>query len=398
MPSEGDEGRSREDEFQDTWLQTLREQLDSDKEIRANSWGYRQRKRGAEIADVMMRPRTNSSLPVGDAEALVLSGAGYSQVLARGDAVDVPVFLRDQGRWNWGGRRPIDQILDNIPDTCTVDVQEPRNLDDADSYSTVTIAEVKERFRGNKETHLPWNCLDMAPPGVPLLLPPVLQCEECDFLYGIQQQVLGEGTAKRASVNARARKDRRWKQATNWVLIAEGGAISEAHHDSNGYCTWLTVAEGEVCFAWLSNPSEEVLDSYQAGENGNGSYRLSSNWRYVVLQPEETVVFESGLIHSVFRLSGDNQQTMMVGGHFLRRSRAREWLTAFLNQIRNPLGSNEDLDLISKNLVDTGVRLVEQVGHDGSFGNEEARREVREIKAQIDTEWTANFKTTGMRR
>ena len=49
---------------------------------------------------------------------------------------------------------------------------------------------------------------------------------------------------------------------------------------------------------------------------------------------------------------------MMAGGHFLRRSRVRNWLGVFLEQIRHPQGSSEDLYLMSKKLVDLGVTTV----------------------------------------
>ena len=386
------------DDFQDAWLQKLREQLAMDGSLPADSWGARQRRRGAQTANVMKRPRPSSEFSAENAEAFIPTAKAYSQVLTRGEAIDVPVLLRNQGQYNWGEQRPIEHVLDSIPDSCTIDVQEPCNIEGRSSYKTVRIADVKKRFYGNKETDSPWNCLDMVSTGVPLLLPPVLQCKECDLLYGIQQRALESNSAKRASLNSGNKKGRAWKQVTNWVLMAEAGAMSEAHHENNGFNTWLTVAEGEVCFAWLSRPSQEDLESYRAGEAGNGAYRSSNAWRYVVLKKEETVIFESGLIHAVFRLSGNHRQTMMGGGHFLRRSQVRKWLRTFLEQIRYPQGSNEDLDLISKTLVDLGVKLVEQIGQDGSFGDEQACKEVNELKALIDGEWKVNFEKTGRRK
>lgn len=45
--------------------------------------------------------------------------------------------------------------------------------------------------------------------------------------------------------------------------------------------------------------------------------------RYVVLRPGQTIYFEAGTIHFVFRLI---QQTLLVGGHVLRWSRAASFM------------------------------------------------------------------------
>ncbi|KAF7502725.1 hypothetical protein GJ744_005233 [Endocarpon pusillum] len=57
----------------------------------------------------------------------------------------------------------------------------------------------------------------------------------------------------------------------------------------------------------------------------------------------ETVYFPSGTVHFVFRLRGDEQQTMAIGGHLLRFSNIVQWVETIKLQLRYPNATNEDL-------------------------------------------------------
>ncbi|KAI9703930.1 MAG: hypothetical protein M1820_005712 [Bogoriella megaspora] len=380
-------------------LDLLRFQLNSaqEKELDPCTWGARQRRRGLEIANSMSEPMTSCDCFASEAEAFTPTAQAYSQALASGQSFGAPVFLNGQGQYNWGIQRPIDHILASFPETCTIDIQDP-SLAGRQSYRKVAMSTLKKRLQGNKATNSPCNVLDLASQIGPILIPPVIQCWECSLLNAIEQNMLQPGNAKRAIVNTGLKKSRPWKQVTHWLLLAEGGAISEPHHDHDGYSSWLTVVEGKIFFAWLCRPTEEDFRSYKEGDNGNGAYRSSPRWRYRILNQGQTVFFESGLVHAVLRLSGDGCQTMMVGGHYLRRSQIREWFRVFLDQIRNPEGSNEDLDLISKSLINAGAKLVGQLGDDGGFGDEAKRMEIMQLKTLIDREWSLHFKKTGERK
>ncbi|KAF2686239.1 hypothetical protein K458DRAFT_278398, partial [Lentithecium fluviatile CBS 122367] len=82
---------------------------------------------------------------------------------------------------------------------------------------------------------------------------------------------------------------------------------------------------------------EEETRIWRADPNAFAGEKL----RYVVLCPGQTVYFEAGTIHFVFRLA--DLPTLMVGGHILRWSRVDSWMEIILNQLRFPNTTNEDL-------------------------------------------------------
>ncbi|KAK4167496.1 hypothetical protein QBC43DRAFT_203580, partial [Cladorrhinum sp. PSN259] len=52
--------------------------------------------------------------------------------------------------------------------------------------------------------------------------------------------------------------------------------------------------------AWIANPNH-----YTRGK-----------WRYIILEPRQTIVFNSGTVHFVFRPRNTN--TLALGGHILQ--------------------------------------------------------------------------------
>ena len=64
-------------------------------------------------------------------------------------------------------------------------------------------------------------------------------------------------------------------------------------------------------------------------------------WRYVVLKPSQTVFFNSGTIHFVFRPRG--KQTLALGGHILPWTGVERWLRVVIAQMQNTRITNEDM-------------------------------------------------------
>jgi hypothetical protein len=100
---------------------------------------------------------------------------------------------------------------------------------------------------------------------------------------------------------------------------------------------------------------------------------LGDSLRYVVLRPGQTIYFEAGTIHFVFRLEG--YQTLLVGGHVLRWSRIDSWIEIVLNQLRFPNATNEDLLPSAPAYVEAVAQLVleqQSLGNSDELGGEKA--------------------------
>jgi len=133
-------------------------------------------------------------------------------------------------------------------------------------------------------------------------------------------------------------KWQKWKDVSEWCLVSEGGHNTAPHMDSHGFATWLTVQKGEVGFGWMSHPTDKEVRDWAA----NPSEYTDCQWRYVVLRRGETVFFNSGTIHFVFRVRGC--QTLMLGGHVLLWSDIDRWIDVINIQKRRPESTNEDME------------------------------------------------------
>lgn len=91
----------------------------------------------------------------------------------------------------------------------------------------------------------------------------------------------------------------------DWALIC-GGHNTGPYMDSHGFSTWLTVQEGRVGFGWMSRPTKQELNNWKSDPHGY----TGGQWRYVVLQPGQTIFFGPGTIHYVFRVR--EGQTFML--------------------------------------------------------------------------------------
>ncbi len=82
--------------------------------------------------------------------------------------------------------------------------------------------------------------------------------------------------------------------------------------------------------------------------------------RYVVLGPGQTVFIPSGVVHFMFRLTGQNQQILCLGGHIFQWSSLDVWMGVILGQLRFPNITNEETRATIPKYVDIVVKLVSQ--------------------------------------
>ena len=104
----------------------------------------------------------------------------------------------------------------------------------------------------------------------------------------------------------------------------------------------------------MSRLLREEIRSWSANPNGFTGGQL----RYVVLRPGQTIYFEAGTIHFVFRL--EQHQTLLVGGYVLRWSCIDLWMEIMLNQLRFPNATNEDLLPSAPAYVEAVAQLVSE--------------------------------------
>ncbi|OJD24420.1 hypothetical protein ACJ73_04218 [Blastomyces percursus] len=99
-------------------------------------------------------------------------------------------------------------------------------------------------------------------------------------------------------------------------------------------------------------------------------------WRYVVLQPGQTIFFTSGTIHYVFRLS--KGQTLMFGGHILQWSIER-WMEVIIAQTKNPDITNEDMESSVGKYIEAVVDLVHEERSVRNLDKETARKFLKHV-------------------
>ncbi|KMU77083.1 hypothetical protein CISG_06121 [Coccidioides immitis RMSCC 3703] len=219
--------------------------------------------------------------------------------------VNIPIIVESQQPFQWSGSdRPILQLFQRMGGFHReVSVQIPSRDGELESFESRTLHEVRERFLKNEVAEDPWNVLDLHNP-IPSTLPTFLMGENCQLLSRVRDVVLMGNSAERPVAAIDTWNE--WKNVLEWALLCEGGHNTAPHMDSHGFSTWLTVQEGQVGFGWMSRPTKDELDAWIGDPQGY----LGGQWRYVVLQPGQTIFFTSATIHYVFRIS--KGQTLMV--------------------------------------------------------------------------------------
>jgi hypothetical protein len=339
-----------------------------------NTWGFQTVSVIKELLDIAQPPITNLDpyVSTSEAEALFLRTKEARALLTSGTAINVPIFAQNQQEYTWSAsRRPISQLLDYYSN-----LEETVHLNDSslpysqNSFTPATIADVKLRFAENRSRDNAWNVLDLDCPLPETygICPKFLQTKDCDLLSQIKGGAIRRGSARRAVVDATCLKQ--WRDVERWILLAEPGAHTAPHQDSNGYGTFITVSEGEVGFGWLSRPTDQDLEDWSK----DLSRFRGGSWRYVVLRPRQTVYFEPGTVHWVFRMTGDGRQTMAIGGHVLRCSSIAKWARVVAMQLEKPKVANEKITKTAASYLLAVAGLVKQAENVGAletFGGEE---------------------------
>ncbi|MDF2435604.1 MAG: hypothetical protein JWP44_5237, partial [Mucilaginibacter sp.] len=321
------------------------------------TWGRNINEHVAKLLEVA-RPVRLRPYPTEQTKALVESNSPL------GD----PLVVVNQHVFDWpGDRRPIEHFFKHMEAFTDerISVQVPSRFTNVASCTVKEFSDVRERFLDTRAVAEdgPWNVLDMANV-LPARLPGCLTGLNCQVLRVLQHKVLSEGTAERTEASTVEWK--RWKNVIDWVLLSEGGNNTAAHTDSNAFATWLTVQEGCIGFIWLSQPQDHERDSWILAHD---TY-TGGEWRFVVIRAGDTIIFNSGTIHSVCRPLGT--QTLAFGGHFLRWTDLQKWLDVLTLQMEHPSMTNEDMTESAPKYVRTVLGLVQKGDYTELLGGKEA--------------------------
>jgi hypothetical protein len=303
-------------------------------------------------------------------EVYFMTGEEARSKLESGATLHGPIITEGQQQFQWEQRkgRPVEQLFRRMGNpNRTVSVQKPSLRLEQPSCIAMRLGDIYDTFAENKASDDPLNVLDLRNPLPRSILPYFLTGEDCQLLSRVRDTILEGATAERCT--AQVTEWNKWRDDEDWVLLAQGGAHTLTHQDSCGKATWLTVQEGLLGFGWISHPSREEIASWRDEPNGFTGGQL----RYVVLRPGQTVYFEAGTIHFVFRL--EQYQTLLVGGHVLRWSRIESWIEIVLTQLRFPNTTNEDLLPSVRAYIEAVAQLVSEqqsLGRSDELGGEEA--------------------------
>jgi hypothetical protein len=310
-------------------------------------------------------------------EAYFLTGEEAEGRLDSNSVLHGPIVTENQQQLKWDLRKgkPLVQLFRRLVNlNRSVSVQKPSRSLEISSFVQMQLSDVRNKFQENVSKD-PLNVLEMGSPLPRSILPSFLTGEDCQLLGRVRDAVLNGDSGERPA--ASITEWSQWKDVEDWVLLAQGGAQTLLHQDSCGKATWLTVQQGRVGFGWISRPSEEVLRSWSADPINYTGEKL----RYVVLSPGQTIYFEAGTIHFVFRPVQD--PTFLLGGHIMRWSRVDSMMEIVLNQLRFPDTTNEDLLPSAKVYVETVIALVSDLQRQGSIeelGGEKAVARFSQLK------------------
>ncbi|KAF2123772.1 hypothetical protein P153DRAFT_145916 [Dothidotthia symphoricarpi CBS 119687] len=309
-------------------------------------------------------PRTTGS----DTEVYFLSGVEAEGHLEPHVTLQGPVISQHQQPFHWNNEKgpPIKQIFERMGNLGRdVPVQDPSLFVDEMSAKSMSLSHIRDIFLNNETSDAAFNVLEMRNPLPHSIFPQFLNGEDCHLLGQIRDTILDARTAQRISTSID--KLKKWKDDEEWILLAQGGALTLPHQDSFGKGTWLTVQEGRVGFGWLSRPTPQQRIAWAQTPNAYAS----SQWRYVVIHPGQTIYFEPGTIHFVFR--EQKTPTLMFGGHLLRWSRISDWVQLIHDQLRTPNISNEDL---GRPILRAYAQAMQQLIMDRKLSRGESSQEI----------------------
>lgn len=268
--------------------------------------------------------------------------------------VPIITYNQQQFRWTRGAGRPIEQFFRRMEGLDQmVSVQIPSLSIHGPSFSQMRLSVVKERFLSDDFTNDRWNLLDLGC-SLPGILPNFLIGENCQLLPTIRNEALRGDTFDRTLASCKQWNE--WKDIEHWALLAQSGALTLRHQDSHGFATWITGQEGLIGVGWMSRPTVEESRAWMANPVNYTGGKL----RYIVLAPGQTILIPSGVDHFVFRLIGQNLDTLALGGHILLWSWLDVWMEVVLDQLRHPAITNEEMRATIPKYVDIVVKLVSQ--------------------------------------
>lgn len=290
---------------------------------------------------------------------LKLCTMDQAREVVEGNPSQEPVVVMGWEAYSWDlDSRPIEQFCGRlIGDLSTICVQTPSQPVNKPSFTEQKLRKVINIFLNQKTPSLdPINCLDLQNP-ISCGRPPFLNNANCSMLSEIRQRVLGRNSAHR--ITAGNKEYRTWHELESWALLSQGGNVTAPHTDSHGLATWISPQEAGFGFGWLSRPSKAEFTEW-------AEYRellCKGPWRYVFLEPGQTIFFPSGTIHYVFR--SRDRQTLAFGGHLLQWSNTSFWLDVLEVQLKHPKSTNEEMG-------DTLVQMLKAV--DSLIGEKITRR------------------------
>ncbi|OCL13859.1 hypothetical protein AOQ84DRAFT_309856 [Glonium stellatum] len=317
-------------------------------------------------------------------EAYYLTGEEAATRLEPHAVLNGPIITHYQQQFKWAQHkgRPIEQLFRRIGNpNRTVSVQKPSLSLKEPSFIAMRLGDVQDSFQENIVSDDPLNVLDLRNPLPRSVLPNFLTGEDCQLLSRLRDTVLEGATAERCTASLADWNV--WRDDEDWVTLAQGGAHTLMHEDSCGKATWLTVQEGQLGFGWMSRPTKDEKHAWSTSPNDYAGGKL----RYIVLHRDQTIYFEAGTVHFVFRLA--QCQTLLLGGHILRWSRVDLWMETVLNQLKFPNTTNEDVLPLTPKYVRTIADLIEnkkKLGRAEELGGEDAISRFFDLKEQFEQE------------
>lgn len=315
--------------------------------------------------------------PANDEEMLFLSGVEAAAKLRPGVFHNGPILTEGQQPLQL---QTVQEFLDeHYDDDAKVWAQDPgvTFASKKRSVKQVPMRQVKNRILEGKvkakakskimSKIWPWNLLELATHVEDGLRPTFLAGEDTRLLTKLKLEHSTEHAGRRSYPEG-------YKEVEKWALLAEAGANTVPHQDSHGYSTYITANQGRIGFGWLSYPTAEERKSWTKDPASIPGDR----YRYVVLNPGQTVYFPAGTVHFVFRLPSAGH-TLAFGGHVLRCSNIVHWIRTMLEERSNPSITNEDLTSSAPGYLNRVEKFVLQAQKNGTLEKWGGAEEVEEF-------------------
>ncbi|KAK5119456.1 hypothetical protein LTR85_007556 [Meristemomyces frigidus] len=173
-----------------------------------------------------------------------------------------------------------------------------------------------------------------------------------------------------------------WRHWAGTVMLAEAGALTLPHFDKWGLGTHISCLEGEIGFAWLSQPTDEQLVSVLQKPD-----EVEGRWLFKVLRPGDALYMSPGTPHLVFRLP-HGKQTLGLAGHVVRRCDFERWVQLLTLEAEKGEEHDETFADVMRGLATGMEHMVSKVaGEQGTTEQYGGKKQVTKIKKALE-----NFK------